>query len=68
MTDEEQKAFVEAYNNNVAELNPEYVAKFVKRWADHEELDYGHEESHLVDAMLMWNAAINWHIKTLSEG
>ena len=63
MTPAEQDAFVEAYANNVADVHPRHVAKFVEQWANGEDLDYSNEYTSIMDALMMWNSAIKWKLE-----
>ena len=60
MTEDEQKAFVEAYANNVADAPEEHVAEFVRRYAADEDLDYSSDYTSIMDALCMWNSAISY--------
>jgi len=63
MTPAEQDAFVEAYANNVADVHPTQVAKFVEQWANGEDLDYASEYTSIMDALMMWNSGIKFQIE-----
>ena len=60
MTPAEQDAFVEAYANNVADVHPTQVRKFVEQWVNGEDLDYSNEYTSIMDALCMWNDALRW--------
>jgi len=60
MTPAEQDAFVEAYANNVADVHPTQVRKFVEQWVNGEDLDYSSEYTSIMDALMMWNSALKW--------
>ena len=63
MTDEEQKAFVKAYGNNVAIVKPIVVATFVKRFLAGEDIEYSREYNSILDSLLLWNDAVKWHME-----
>ncbi len=63
MTDNEQAAFVKAYSNNVAHLADSIVADFVARYAEGQDIDYSFEQTSIMDALGVWNAAILWQIQ-----
>jgi hypothetical protein len=60
MTPQEQAAFVVAYGNNVAMIGDKYVADFVRRCYEGEDMDYSSEYTSIMDALGMWNAALKW--------
>jgi len=63
MTPAEQDAFIESYSNNVADVHPTRVAKFVEQWANGEDMDYSSEYTSIMDALCMWNDAIKWKLE-----
>jgi len=63
MTPQEQAAFVEAYATNVAMVNSYKVEKFVKKYANGEDLEYDGDYTTIMDALGMWNNAIKWNIE-----
>ena len=63
MTIDEQKAFVEAYCNNVAHHPAEVVADFVARYEGDEDIDYSYEQTSIMDALGMWHSAIKWQLE-----
>lgn len=63
MTNEEQKAFVEAYGRNVADASDEQVIEFVRRYALGEDLDYSSDYTSIMDALGMWNEGIKWQLE-----
>ena len=63
MTPKEQKAFVEAYADNVASLPPELVADFVARYEAGEDIDYQGEHTGVMDALGIWHCAIKWQME-----
>ena len=63
MTPAEQDAFVESYSNNVADVHPTQVRKFVEKWANGEDMDYSSEYTSIMDALCMWNDAIKWKLE-----
>jgi len=58
MTPDEQKAFLDAYNNNVADASHEQAAEFLRRYVAGEEIDYTSDYTSIMDALGMWHAAI----------
>lgn len=67
MTNEEQKAFVDAYSNNVASLSNDLVEDFVRRYESGEDIDYSGEYTPVMDALGMWHEAIKWKLTQLKE-
>lgn len=63
MTNEEQKAFVEAYGRNVADASDAQVTEFVRRYALGEDLDYSSDYTSIMDALGMWNEGIKWQMQ-----
>jgi len=68
MNPQEQNAFVEAFAKNVATVHPTQVASFVEEWANGEDLDYCGDYTTIMDALLMWNDAIKYHLEQTKEG
>jgi hypothetical protein len=62
MTNEEIKAFVNAYSNNVASLSDDLVEDFVRRYETGEDIDYSCEHTGVMDALGMWHDAIKWKL------
>lgn len=60
---EEQKAFVNAYSNNVANVPADRVEDFVKRYTTTANVEYSGDYTSIVDALGMWSDAIDWHEK-----
>lgn len=60
MKPEEQAAFVKAYGNNVAMIGDKYVANFVRRYYEGEDVEYDNDYASIMDALGMWNAALKW--------
>jgi hypothetical protein len=67
MTNEERKAFAEAYANNVAHLNKDDVMAFLEEYYTNDFLDYSGDYTSLVDALCMWHDAIKWKLTQLKE-
>ena len=63
MTKIEQMAFVDAYGKNVAHHSKEYVADFINRLVENEDIDYSVEQSSIIDALGMWHCAIKFHLQ-----
>jgi len=63
MKPQEQEAFVEAYSCNVADVPTERVKKFVAKYYSEDNVEYSSDYTSIVDALCMWNSAINYHIK-----
>jgi len=61
MTNMEQAAFVEAYDNNVADAPHDYVVQFVARIESGEDVPYCEHYTSIVDALGMWNSAKNFY-------
>lgn len=66
MTPQEQKAFVEAYENNCNDMPKEYVADFVARYKAGENIPNGEGYTSIMDALGMWHDAIAWNLKQQS--
>ena len=61
MNELEQKAFVEAYANNVASAPSDYVADFVARYySSGEDMPYCEHYTSIVDALGMWHAGTRY--------
>ena len=63
MTIDEQKAFVNAYGQNVAMVADADVADFVRRYAAGEDIDYSGDYTSIMDALGMWHSAIKWQLE-----
>ncbi len=63
MTNEEQKAFIEAYGRNVADASEAQVTEFVRKYALGEDLDYSSDYTSIMDALGMWNDGIKWQMQ-----
>ena len=63
MTPEEHKAFVAAYGRNVAIVNSEAVADFVRQYSEGVDLDYCGDYVSVMDALMMWNSAIKFNLE-----
>ncbi len=61
MTNIEQAAFVEAYDNNVADAPHDYVVDFVARYESGEDMPYCEHYTSIVDAIGIWNSAKNFY-------
>jgi hypothetical protein len=66
MTNDEQKAFVDAYCNNVAHHPDSVVADFVARYEAGEDIDYCSEYTSIMDALGMWHDAIKWKLEQIA--
>ncbi len=62
MNTAEQTAFVEAYSRNVGTVKPREVLDFVRRYAAGEDMDYTHNYTSIMDALMMWHSACRWQI------
>jgi hypothetical protein len=58
MTQDEQTAFLDAYDNNVADASREQAAAFLSRYVAGEDIDYGSDYTSIMDALGMWHAAV----------
>ncbi len=67
MTPQEQHAFVEAYSRNVADVPDDRVAKFVESYANGEDMDYSCDYTSIMDALGMWNSAIEFQRNRVEE-
>jgi hypothetical protein len=67
MTHEEQAAFVEAYAKNVAMIGSKYVADFVRRYYEGDDVEYENDYANIVDALCMWNSAIKWQMEQTNK-
>jgi len=63
MTPQEQTAFVEAYGRQVAFIGDKYVADFVRRYYEGDDVEYEEDYASIVDALGMWNEAIKWKLQ-----
>jgi hypothetical protein len=63
MKPEEQAAFVEAYGRQVAMIGDKYVADFVRRYYEGDDVEYEQDYANIVDALGMWNEAIKWKLQ-----
>jgi hypothetical protein len=63
MTTDEQKAFVEAYADNVAMVADADVADFVARYVAGEDIQYSGDYTSIMDALGMWHRAIKWQLE-----
>jgi hypothetical protein len=63
MKNEEQAAFVEAYGRQVAFIGDKYVADFVRRYYEGDDVEYEQDYASIVDALGMWNEAIKWKLQ-----
>ena len=67
MTNIEQAAFVEAYDNNVADAPHDYVTDFVARYSSGEDMPYCEYYTSIVDALGMWHSAIRFNLEELKN-
>ena len=67
MNEKEQKAFVEAYANNVSGIDEKIVADFVARYESGEDIDYSCEYTSIMDALGMWHSAIRFNLEALKN-
>jgi hypothetical protein len=63
MKPEEQAAFVEAYGRQVAMIGDKYVADFVRRYYEGDDVEYEQDYANIVDALGMWNEGIRWQLE-----
>jgi hypothetical protein len=63
MTHEEQAAFVEAYGRQVAMIGDKYVADFVRRYYEGDDVEYEGDYASIVDALGVWHEAIKWKLQ-----
>jgi hypothetical protein len=59
----EQAAFVEAYGRQVAMIGDKYVADFVRRYHESDDVEYDGDYASIVDALGVWNEAIKWKLQ-----
>jgi len=67
MTPQEQKAFVEAYSTNVADVSDDVVSDFVTRYEAGEHIPYGQGYTSILDALGMWHDAIAWKLQEINQ-
>ena len=68
MTNEERKAFAEAYANHVAHLSADKVMEFLDLYYTDEEKLYRSENyTSIVDALGIWHEAIKWKLTQPKE-
>lgn len=65
MTLDEQKAFIDAYAQNIAHLSRNEVADFIALYESGKDFDYSCEHTVIMDALGIWHAAIKWQLKQL---
>lgn len=58
MNQEEQTAFLDAYQDNVADASRAVATEFVRRYANGEDIDYSSDYTSIMDALGVWNAGI----------
>lgn len=68
MNKEEQAAFVEAYDNNVADAPHDYVVDFVARCESGEDMPYCEHYTSIVDALGVWHSAIRYQLERAKDG
>ena len=63
----EQKAFVEAYNNALCYMPKDKVAEFVYDYVNKNSLEHFniYPTSSIIDALLIWNYATQYQLKKL---
>ena len=63
----EQKAFVEAYNNTLCYMPKDKVAEFVYDYVNKNSLEHFniYPTSSIIDALLIWNYATQYQLKQL---
>jgi hypothetical protein len=63
----EQKAFVEAYNNALCYMPKDKVAEFVYDYVNKNSLEHFniYPTSSIIDALLIWNYATKYQLKQL---
>lgn len=69
MNTNEQKAFVEAYNDNIGHVSSETVTEIVKLYESGQDVSrfIGYEVSSVLDALGMWHSAIYWNLTKEKE-
>lgn len=67
MLTNKQKAFVNAYSNNVASVPVERVEEFLERYLNNDNVEYSEDYTSIVDAWGMWTDALAWSDKQKTE-
>ena len=69
MNTNEQKAFVEAYDDNIGHVSSETVTQIVKLYESGQDVSHfiGYEVSSVVDALGLWHSAIYWNLTKEKE-
>ena len=69
MTLDEQKAFIDAYADNVGHVPSETVTQIVKSYESGQDVSHfvSYEVSSVVDALGLWHSAIYWNLTKAKE-
>ena len=69
MNTNEQKAFVDAYDNNIGHVSSETVTEIVKLYESGQDVSHfvSYEVSSVVDALGLWHSAIYWNLTKEKE-
>lgn len=69
MNTNEQKAFVDAYDDNIGHVSSETVTEIAKLYESGQDLSHfiGYEVSSVLDALGMWHSAIYWNLTKEKE-
>ena len=67
MNSNEQKAFVDAFDNSFCNLDKKIVAEFVYDYVNKHSLEHFnmHPTSSIIDALILWNYATQYQLKQL---
>jgi hypothetical protein len=69
MNTNEQKAFVEAYDNTICNMPTEKLIEFVRLYESGEDVSHfaTYEYTSIVDALGIWHYACAWQLKQIKE-
>jgi len=69
MTELEQKAFVQAYDNTVCNVERKRVEEFVRLYYSNESVDHfpSYEYTSIVDALQIWQQACKWQLQFMKS-
>lgn len=64
MNENEQKAFVFAYDNTICNIDSDRLTEFVRKYYANEDISQfaGYEYTSIVDALGIWNSAIKYQL------
>jgi len=67
MNSNEQKAFVDAFDNSFGNLDKKIVTQFVYDYVNKHSLEHFnmHPTSSIIDALILWNYATQYQLKQL---